>query len=160
MERFTHPFEAIINNDSRILILGTFPSLDSFKYDFYYAHKRNQFWRILGEVFDMPYTTLEEKLQILQKHKIALWDIVASCERKNSSDANLKNIVPSDIPSLLNRYPNIEQIAFTGKKAYALYKKLYSDLLVRTVVLPSPSPAYAAMKFEEKKAIYAKLFEN
>lgn len=160
MERFTHPFEPLIFDNSRILILGTFPSLDSFKNSFYYAHKRNQFWRILGAIYEMPYETLKERKEIIRQNDLALWDIVASCKRKNSSDANLKDIEINNIPILLKQYPNIEKIAFTGKKALALYNKFYENFPIKTVLLPSPSPAYAAMKFDEKKVIYTKLLRG
>ena len=157
MKRYEHPFEPILFPDTKILILGTFPSLDSFKYDFYYAHKRNQFWKILSDIYHMSAETKEEKIALLKQAKIGLYDIVASCERKNSSDANLKNCTLTDIPSILKTYPGIEQIAFTGKKAYQLYQKEYAELPVKTVVLPSPSPAYAAMRYEEKKAVYERV---
>lgn len=114
----------------------------------------------MGTIFNMPYETLPQKLQILQKHRLALWDIIGSCERKNSSDANLKNIQPNDIPTLLQNYPNIEIIAFTGKKAFKLYSRHFANLAIKTILLPSPSPAYAAMRFDEKKVIYAKLLKD
>ncbi len=154
MKRYTHPFDPILFPDTKILILGTFPSLDSFKYDFYYAHKRNQFWKILHELYKMPAETKEERIVLLKHAKIGLYDIVASCERKNSSDANLKNCTLTDIPAILKTHSNIELIAFTGKKAAALYHQSYSDLSIRTITLPSPSPAYASMRYEEKREIY------
>ena len=155
-----HPFEPIVFEQSRILILGSFPSLDSFKYDFYYAHPRNQFWKILNTLYHENARTKEEKIALLKKHRLALWDIVASCERTNSSDANLKNVTPNDIPSLLKRYPSIKTIAFTGKKAYSIYRKHYKNLDIETRILPSPSPAYAAMSLDEKIETYDKLLRN
>jgi len=157
MKRYTHPFDPILFPDTEILILGTFPSLDSFKYDFYYAHKRNQFWKILHELCQMPVDNRAEKIALLQKAKIGLWDIVASCERINSSDNNLKQCRLHDIEALLQKYPSIRLIAFTGQKAAKLYAKKYRDLPIETVVLPSPSPAFASMRYEEKKKQYAKL---
>jgi len=156
--RYEHPFVPILFPDTKILILGTFPSLDSFKYDFYYAHKRNQFWKILSEIYDMPAETKEERIALLKHAKIGLYDIIASCERENSSDANLKNCTLTDIPAILKTHPAIELIAFTGKKAAELYRKAYSDLPVRTFTLPSPSPAYASMRYEEKREIYRAVF--
>ncbi len=154
MKQYIHPFKPILFPDTKILILGTFPSLDSFKYDFYYAHKRNQFWKILSEIYEMPVETNEQKIALLKKAKIGLYDIVASCERENSSDANLKNCILTDIPAILKLYPSIELIAFTGQKAAKLYQKEFKELDIDTIVLPSPSPAYAAMPYETKKAIY------
>lgn len=157
---YKHPFEPIVFFDTKVLILGTFPSLDSFKYDFYYAHKRNQFWKILSDIFCMPTNTTEQKIAILKREKIGLWDIVASCERKNSSDNNLKNCTLHDIPLLLKEYPNIKIIAFTGQKAFKLYQKKYADLDIKTTILPSPSPAFASMKYIEKKEIYEKMIKS
>ena len=160
MKRYKHPFDPIVFDDSHTLVLGTFPSIVSFENDFYYAHKRNQFWRLLGEIYSMPTGTKNERVALLKKHKIALWDIVATCERQNSSDTNLKNIELNDIPSLLTSYPAINQIAFTGKKAQQLYNKLYKNLPIKTYLLPSPSPAYAAMSYEEKLLRYREFFKN
>lgn len=107
----------------------------------------------------MPTDTIPERIELLKKHKIALWDIIASCERKNSSDANLKKIELNDISALLAAYPTIEHIAFTGKKAEQLYNKLYSDLPIKTTTLPSPSPAYAMISYDEKKEKYEALLK-
>ena len=160
MKRYKHPFDPIIFDDSEVLVLGTFPSIVSFENDFYYAHKRNQFWKLLGEIYAMPTNTKEERIALLKKHNIALWDIIASCERKNSSDTNLKKIECNDIPALLVAYPSIKRIAFTGKKAQQIYNKLYKELPIQTILLPSPSPAYAAMKYEEKLKHYRQFFKN
>ncbi len=155
-----HPFQPIVFPDTAILVLGTFPSLDSFKYDFYYAHPRNQFWRILSDVFHFQAETPEQKIELLQTYRLGLWDIIASCERKNSSDTNLKKCILHDIPTLLRHYPNITTIAFTGEKAAALYQKKYAHLHVKTITLPSPSPAYAGMTYVAKREAYEKCFYN
>ncbi len=154
MKTESHPFDPIINSDSEILILGTFPSLDSFKYQFYYAHKRNQFWKILSDIFNVTLEDDKTKVDFLLKNRIALWDIIQSCERKNSADSNLKNIIPQDIATLLINYPKIQKILFTGKKSEEIYMKYFKDLAIDTVSLPSPSPAYAAMRYEQKLQIY------
>lgn len=154
MRRFTHPFKPLIFPDSKILILGTFPSLDSFKYNFYYAHKRNQFWKILEILYHDSIQTQRDKIALLQKRKLALWDIVASCERVNSSDANLKKTILHDIPTLLKKYPSIQKICFTGQKASALYQKEFKALEIECVTLPSPSPAYAKISLAQKCAFY------
>ncbi|HHD83324.1 MAG TPA: DNA-deoxyinosine glycosylase [Campylobacteraceae bacterium] len=158
--RYEHPFDPILFPDTETLILGTFPSLDSFKYDFYYAHKRNQFWKILHDLYGMPTETKEEQIALLKKAKIGLYDIVASCERQNSSDANLKNCTLTDIPKILKNNPSIKLIAFTGKKAAQLYAKAYRDLPIPTVTPPSPSPAYASMRYETKREMYAKYLKK
>ena len=160
MKHYTHPFDPIIFDDSKTLVLGTFPSIVSFEDNFYYAHRRNQFWKLLRDIFKMSINTKEERIELLKEHKIALWDIIASCERENSSDTNLKKIKLNDISSLLLAYPSIKRIAFTGKKAQQLYNKLYKDLSIETFLLPSPSTAYASMKYEEKLSCYREFFKN
>ncbi len=86
----SHPLPPIVDESSQILILGSFPSLKSFEEMFYYAHPKNQFWRLLGDIYGVCVNTKEEKIRLLRNSKIALWDVVAACERVNSSDSNLK----------------------------------------------------------------------
>jgi TDG/mug DNA glycosylase family protein len=146
-----HPFYPIIDEQSEILILGSFPSLKSFEKSFYYAHPRNQFWRLLSDIFHKPAATTEERIELLKSNGIALWDVIASCERKNSADSNLKACESNDIPALLQKYPNIKAIGFTGKKAESLFRRHFGDRVnLPTFLLPSPSPAYAALSYEEK----------
>jgi len=146
-----HPFDPIINEDSKVMILGSFPSIKSFENNFYYAHPRNQFWPILSAIFKRPANSLKERLELLKISNIALWDVIESCERKNSLDSNLKNSKPNDIESLLKNFPNIEAILFTGRKAEQLFKKHFSKRVdLPTSLLPSPSPAYAILSFEDK----------
>jgi len=147
---FLHPLAPIVFQSSDTLILGSFPSLKSFEGEFYYAHPKNQFWRLLSSIYKVGADTKDERIRLLEYANIALWDIVASCERTNSSDINLKNIVPNDIEGLLAKYPNIGRIFFTGRTAEKLFKKHFNHLMIPTLLLPSPSPAYAAIKFEEK----------
>jgi len=149
-----HPFKPIIFKNSKTLILGTFPSLKSFENSFYYAHPKNQFWKILSAISKYPAKSRDQRVWLVKELNLALWDIVASCNRENSSDSNLKNIKVNDIKSLLKEYPNIEQIAFTSKLAERIFKKEFKDLDIDTFYLPSPSPAYAAMSFEDKCKIY------
>jgi len=101
--------------------------------------------------------SLEEKRVFLQKHHIALWDIIQSCKRENSSDTNLKDVTPNDIKQLLQNYPNIQQIFFTSKTAQKIYQKHFSFDLP-TAYLPSPSPAYAVLSFEEKLNRWKEIF--
>lgn len=147
---FSHPIEPIVFDDSEMLILGSFPSLKSFEHEFYYAHPKNQFWPIMSKIYGLPAETRDQKIKLLRSSKIALWDVIASCERENSSDANLKNVAPNDIKSLLAAHPGIKRIFFTGGAAAKFYRKYFGHLEIQTAILPSPSPAYASMKFEEK----------
>lgn len=154
MNAYSHPFPAIIDNHTRVLFLGSFPSIASFEQSFYYAHSRNAFWPILEEIFGVKFSNNEDKKRFCLAHGIGLWDVIASCARSNSSDTNLKNIVPNDFRKLLSDYPDIQTLAFTGKKAYDLFQKYFKELEIEKVVLPSTSPAHAAMKREEKTKIY------
>ncbi len=150
-QRFSHPFSPFIDKSSTTLILGSFPSLKSFEENFYYAHPQNQFWRLLAAVYnEATPQTIEEKKRLLQKHNIALWDMVGSCERENSLDSNLKNIEPNDIEALLREYPNIQRVCFTSKSAQRLYEKHFGHLQLGICYLASPSPAYAVLRFEQK----------
>ena len=157
-----HPFKPIIFPDSKILILGSFPSLKSFEDEFYYAHPRNQFWSLLAEVFGEDISTKEAKIALCKKHYIALFDCAKSLKREigNSSDSNLKDIEINDFKKLLSDYPNIDTIFFTGKKAEAIFNKSYKELPIKKALLPSPSPAYATMSFEEKLQKYKELLKS
>ena len=157
-----HTFEPLIFDDSKVLILGSFPSIKSFEEGFYYAHPRNQFWPILSEIFHEQAETKEQKIALCKKHHIALFDSAKSLQRDkgNSSDTNLKNIEVNDFKKLLQEYPNIEFIAFTGKKAEAIFNKKYKNLEIEKVTLPSTSPAHASMTFEEKLQKYKAVFHK
>jgi len=152
-----HPFKPLIFKSSKTLILGSFPSLKSFENSFYYSHPQNQFWKILSKISGYPANLRDQRVWLLKQCKLALWDIVASCKRENSADSNLEDITPNDIEALLNEYPNIEQIAFTSRLAQKIYKKYFSHLAVKTIYLPSPSPAYASMSLEQKIQKYKEL---
>jgi len=154
MQSFNHPFPPILDSNTRILFLGSFPSIASFEQSFYYAHPRNAFWLIMEEIFGVTFRDNEDKKCFCIQMGIGLWDVIGSCERSNSSDSNLKNIVPNDFMKLLTEYPNIKVIAFTGKKAFDLFQKYFKELEIETVLLPSTSPAHATMTREEKAARY------
>lgn len=155
-ERLQHPFDAIVDDNSKVLILGSFPSIKSFEQNFYYAHPRNQFWPIMEDLFDVKLETNEEKRAFALAKGIALWDTYASLKRDagNSSDANLKELIPNDFRTFLKRYPTINHIFFTGQKAYQGYMKFFKDIDIATTLLPSTSPAHAAMRKEEKLERY------
>ena len=155
-EILEHPFKPIIYKDTETLILGSFPSIKSFENNFYYAHPSNKFWKILEAVTTYPVNNRDQKLWLLKECKFGLWDMVAECSRDNSLDSSLENEEVNDIAAFLEAHPTITKLAFTGKKAEALFKTHFSYLQIETVYLPSPSSAYAAMKFEEKISIYKK----
>ncbi|MGZ5209218.1 MAG: DNA-deoxyinosine glycosylase [Sulfuricurvum sp.] len=151
---YSHPLPPIIDKNTRILFLGSFPSIASFEHSFYYAHGRNAFWPIMEDIFGVKLGNNDDKNNFCLEKGIGLWDVIGHCTRSNSSDTNLKNIVPNDFKALLETFPNIQIIAFTGKKAHDLFIKYFKELPIEKVLLPSTSPAHASMKFEEKKAIY------
>ena len=153
-ETVEHPFKPIIFKDTKTLVLGSFPSIQSVKNDFYYAHPRNQFWKILSAITEYPINNRDQKIWLLKEAKLGLWDMIASCSRENSLDSSLEDEVVNDIPALLEQYPSIMKVAFTGRKAEALYKLHFSHLEIEICYLPSPSAAYAKMKFEEKVGVY------
>lgn len=157
MSNLSHPFQPIIFKDTQILILGTFPSIKSFENSFYYSHPRNQFWKILSDITDYPVTIREQKIWLLKQMKWGLWDMVSSCSRDNSLDTSLKSIEVNNIEALLDEYPSIQKLAFTGKKAQELYNRYFPNLEIETIYLPSPSPAYASMSYEAKRDEYKRL---
>lgn len=160
MKPYSHPFSPILDEHTRVLFLGSFPSIASFEQAFYYAHPRNTFWPIMESIFDLHLKTNEAKKLFCLEKGIGLWDVIGSCERSNSSDTNLKNCIPNDFEKLLNDYPNIQVLAFTGKKSFDLFQKVFKDLKVEKVLLPSTSPAHAAMTREEKTKIYTEFLET
>jgi len=155
-EVLTHPFKPIVFKDTQTLILGSFPSIQSFEKNFYYAHPRNQFWKILESVTSYPANTRDQRLWLLKECKLGLWDMIKGCSRENSLDSSLENEEVNDLAAFLEEHPSITKLAFTGKKAEALFKTHFSHLNVETVYLPSPSAAYAKMSFEKKVAEYKK----
>ena len=149
MESLRHPFPAIYAPDSRILILGSFPSVKSREAMFFYGHPQNRFWRVVSTVLgcDCP-RTIEEKQQMLHVHHIALWDVIASCEIAGSSDASIRNAVPNDLSPILET-ASIRQIFTNGGTAHRLYRKYIYPLTGREdIALPSTSPANAARSLD------------
>ena len=149
-----HPFSPIIFSDTKTLILGSFPSIQSFEKSFYYAHPRNQFWKILSELTGYPANTRDQRIWLLKEAKLGLWDMIRSCSRENSLDSSLGDEEVNDIPVFLEEHPSIIKIAFTGRKAQQLYMLHFDYLGIETVYLPSPSAAYAKMSFLDKVEVY------
>jgi len=118
----------------------------------YYANPNNQFWKIISGVFgeDVQGAAYEDKLQFLLAHEIALWDMFHSADRTGALDADIKNEKPNDIPGLILSYPGIKRILLSGRKAEKSYYKLFSDIPVEAVYVPSTSPAYAKKTLDAK----------
>lgn len=145
-----HTFAPVYDENSRILILGTLPSVKSREQQFYYGHKQNRFWKVLAGVCgrtDAP-VTIEDKKAFLLEYGIAIWDVIAECDIIGSSDSSIRNAVPTDIENLLKK-ASIEKIFANGAKAYELYMKYSYPSLKREIArLPSTSPANAAFGLE------------
>lgn len=141
-----------------ILILGSFPSPKSRECGFYYGHPQNRFWKTLAGVFedDVP-QSLEQKKAFLDRHHIALWDVIASCSIVGASDSSIADVVANDIPSVVTKQP-IQLIVTTGKKADALFHKYFKDdetiAAIAYLNLPSTSPANARMRLPDLIAAY------
>lgn len=150
MNKIKHELEPIYKKDSKILILGSIPSVKSREQGFYYAHPKNRFWNVLAIVLkeNLP-KTVEEKKILLEKNKIALWDVLASCNIEKSSDASIKNIKVNDINTLIKK-TNITKIFTLGKKAYDIYQKeVFPETKIKATYLPSTSPANATFRLED-----------
>lgn len=145
-----HPIEPIFDENSRVLILGSFPSVKSREEGFFYGHKQNRFWRVMAKVFDCDEPkTIEEKKHFLIKNKIALWDVIFSCDIEGSSDSSIKNVVPNDIGKILNK-ADIKFVFVNGKTAEKYYKKYVEHVVGRNALcLPSTSPANAAWSMDK-----------
>lgn len=144
-----HTFGPVYDTQSKILILGSFPSVKSRENQFYYGHPQNRFWKVTAGIFgeETP-VTIEEKKQFLLKNNIALWDVIASCDIIGSSDSSIKNVVPNDMDEILKKAP-IERIYANGDKAYQLFLKYCKrDGMPQVYRLPSTSPANAAWNLE------------
>lgn len=148
--------DPIINQDSLVLVLGSMPGMESLAKQQYYANQKNQFWEILTTIFDkedsMDYST---RISILHENKIALWDVIHSCQRIGSLDSNIKDEMPNDFQELLKSYPNIKLIVFNGGKAYEVFKKhigFSSFSGIDFIKLPStsPTPGKNVKSFEDK----------
>lgn len=142
MEKVYHEIEPFFNKDSEILILGSIPSVKSRELNFYYAHPQNKFWKTLAKIYNEPeLTTINEKKEFLTKHKIALWDVIESCEITGSSDNSIKNVIPNDINFIITN-TKVTKIFTTGNKAYELYNKYcLKKTKIKAIKLPSTSPA-------------------
>lgn len=144
-------FPPIVDQDSEILILGSVPGTKSLEMKQYYAFPQNQFWRILFHLFDEEFSQdYETRINLLKRNKVALWDVIESCERKGSLDTEIKDEIDNDISKLIEDHPNIKMIFCNGQKSHKnLLKILGKDFKVPIIVLPSTSPLHT-VKFEEK----------
>lgn len=149
-DKVIHEFEPVYNKHSKILILGTFPSVKSREYNFYYGHPQNRFWKVLAQVThnNIP-NTIQEKKEFLLKNNIALWDVVQSCTITGSSDSSIRDVIPCNLNKILDT-SNISRIYGNGAKACELYEKYILPTTHEEIIkLPSTSPANASFSLEK-----------
>lgn len=159
--QITHEFGPLYDSSSKILILGSFPSVKSREVQFFYGHARNRFWKVISSLLKEPLPeTIEEKKNLLLKHHIALWDVIWQCDINGSSDASITNVIPNDISLITNSCP-IKAIFTNGTKAHDLYGKY---VLPQTGImdrkLPSTSPANAACNFDKLVTEWSIILDN
>ena len=145
-----HPIPPLFDNDSRILILGSFPSVKSREANFFYGHPQNRFWKVLSCIYEETGPqTIEEKRAFILRNHIALWDVIGSCDIVGSSDASIKNVTPNDL-SIILKQADIKAIFVNGKSAYKNYEKYIQPVIgLPATCLPSTSPANAAWSLDK-----------
>lgn len=158
MQNRISSFPPFIDYQSKILILGSIPGAKSLEKQQYYAHPQNKFWKIIFKLFHEEFTDdYAERISVLKKNHMAIWDVIDSCERKGSLDSEIKNEEANQIAELLNEYSNIKAIFCNGGKSYKnLQKLLGKDFRIPIILLPSTSPLHTISferKFEDWKKI-------
>lgn len=159
--RVSHGFEPVYDGNSRILVLGSFPSVKSRENSFYYGHPQNRFWKLMARLLDEPVpSTIEEKKLLLLSRGIAIWDVVAACDIKGSSDSSIRNVIPADINRVL-RAASITTIIANGDTAYKLYRKYCEPHTGREAVkCPSTSPANAIFTLDRLTEAWGKVLSG
>ena len=160
MSCLQHPFGPLFNENSRVLILGSFPSVKSREQNFFYGHPQNRFWKVIAAIFGQPVPqSIEEKKQLILSNRLALWDSIASCEITGSSDASIKNAHVNDIGIILDGC-SIERIYCNGRKSHELYCRYIEPQTGREATcLPSTSPANAQWTFDRLVAAWSVIAE-
>lgn len=148
-EAVSHDFDPVFDENSQVLILGTFPSVKSREHHFYYGHPQNRFWKVIARLTDSEVPqSIAEKKQLLLQHGIAIWDVIESCEIIGSSDSSIRNVVAADLNSLLSQC-EIRKIYANGGTAKKLYERYSQKTTGREIIgLPSTSPANAAYSLD------------
>ena len=149
-QRIRHPFGPLYDGNSRVLILGSFPSVKSREQNFFYGHPQNRFWKVIAALFDREVpVTIPEKKELILGHGRALWESIASCVITGSSDASIRDVRPNDLRIILDSSP-IGKIYCNGRKSYEMYEKYILPEIGREAgCLPSTSPANAQWSLEK-----------
>ncbi len=160
-QRIDHPFGPLYGPESRILILGSFPSVKSREQNFFYGHPQNRFWKVIAALFDQPVPKdIPAKKDLILSHGLALWDSIASCVITGSSDASIREVRANDLRIILDSSP-IEKIYCNGRKSHEMYNKYILPVLGREAsCLPSTSPANAQWSLEKLTAAWAAIRED
>ncbi|MDO5297517.1 MAG: DNA-deoxyinosine glycosylase [bacterium] len=156
-----HPIAPVYDHSSRIIILGSFPSVKSREMGFFYGHPQNRYWKVLAALFheETP-QTIPQRRDFLLRHHIAAWDVIRSCDITGSSDASIKNVTVNDL-SLILKAADIRHIYVNGQTAAKMYRKYTEPLLRRPCIcLPSTSPANAAWNFPKLLAAWQIILED
>lgn len=147
-----HPFPPLFSAESRILVLGSFPSIKSREQGFFYGHRQNRFWPMLARVYGEPvpdWADIPAKKALALSHSLALWDTIYACDITGSSDASVQNAVPIDIARITSAAP-IERVLCNGSLSGRLYQRHLEPVTgIPALVMPSTSPANAAVSLDE-----------
>lgn len=148
-QSIVHPIPPLFDENSRTLILGSFPSVKSREQSFFYGHPQNRFWKLIAMLFDEEIPqSIDEKKQLILKHNLALWDVIHSCTITGSSDSSIKDVVPNDLSVILQN-SRVDRIFANGALSYKMYMKyIFPQTGIEAVKLPSTSPANAAFSLE------------
>ena len=165
--RIYHPFGPLYNENSKVLILGSFPSVKSREQEFFYGHPQNRFWKVIAALFSRQGSenllipgTIEEKKALILNNGLALWDSIGSCEITGSSDASIRNAEPNDL-SIITDSCDIRAIYCNGKKSLEVYSRYIEPVLGREArALPSTSPANAAWSLERLINVWSVILEH
>ena len=154
--RVEHTFNPIYNKESKILILGSVPSVKSREKNFYYGHPKNRFWSLIAKIYNKEIPiTISEKESLILNNNLAIYDVIKSCDIEGSSDSSIKNVEINDINYIIQN-SKINKVIFNGSKAYKLYKKYEKDKFENLILLPSTSPANAKYSLEKLYDIWSK----
>ena len=159
-QKIVHPIPPLFDQDSRILILGSFPSVKSREAMFFYGHPQNRFWKLLALLLDEPVPqSVPEKRSLALRRHIALWDTIHSCTITGSSDSSIRDVVPNDLSVILDN-SGVKQIFCNGAASYNLYQKyIFPRSMIEATKLPSTSPANAAYSLERLAAEWGRILE-